>query len=695
MPGYERYQRLSEAIPQAVKRGSLRVTWQEDGKAFEYERDGKKFRYDLARRQATELAPATNAVAAPPPAPTPERPERGRQYTTATSPDGQWRAVHRDRNVWLSRTNGDPVAITTDGAEPTRLKYGTANWVYGEELYQTTAMWWATNSQWLAFYRFDESAVRDYYLTLDHTQIQSRLDVEPYMKVGAPNPVVDLLVYDVTRGQTITVDVRDGQKFSDEVVGHYVYGVSWTADGTELLFHRTNRRQNILEFCAANPTTGRTRVIVREEWPASWTENLPPIRRLRDGRRFLWTSHRTGWRNLYLYDLTGALLSTVTSHAFDVADVKFVDESAGLVYYTAHSGDNPMKLQLHRVTLEGRDERCLTDRAYHHTVDLAPDGAHFVDVAQTHDTPPVTWLRDADGRFVAELARSDLTRAKALGLLPVELLRFKAADGATDLYGLLHFPSNFRPNRKYPLLVSVYAGPETTGARETFTLPDTLTELGFLVASFDSRGASGRGKQMLDAIYGKLGTVEIDDQAAGVRSLWPRRYVDRERVGIYGTSYGGTAAAACLLRHPQVFQAACANSAVTDFRNYDTIYTERYLGLLPESAAAYDAMSLLPLAPNLQGRLLIFFGTADNNVHPANSLQLIAALQKAGKSVEVQVGPDQGHTAVNRERMLEFFIENLVLNKPPRYRPPAEPAATGRSVHGRQEQTSAPNRPPR
>ncbi|MBK9140000.1 MAG: DPP IV N-terminal domain-containing protein [Verrucomicrobia bacterium] len=674
MPGYERYERLAKEIPEAVKLGSLRVTWRDGGKAFEYERDGKKFRYDIALRQASEVPKATNEAVAPsPPATTDsERPERGRQYTSATSPDGQWKATYRDRNLWLSRTNADAVAITTDGSEKTRIKFGTANWVYGEELYQTTAMWWSTNSQRLAFYRFDERAVLDYYLTLDHTQFQNRLDVEPYMKVGAPNPVVDLLIYDVSNGHTVTVDVRSGQPFSNDVPGHYVYGVSWTADGSELLFHRTNRRQNIMEFCAADPVTGRVRVVVREEWLPSWTENLPPLRWLQDGRRFIWTSHRTGWRNLYLFDLSGALLSTLTTHSFDVADVKFVDEPAGLVYYTAHSGDNPMKLQLHRVTLDGRDERCLTDRAFHHTVDVAPDGRHFVDVAQTHDTPPVTWLRDAEGRFVAELARSDLTKAKKLGLLPVELLRFKAADGGTELYGMLHFPSNFRPSRKYPLLVHVYAGPETVGARETFTLPDTLTEFGFLVASFDSRSASGRGKRFLDAIYQKLGIVEIDDQAAGVQSLWPRRYVDRERVGIYGTSYGGTAAAACLLRYPQVFQAACASSAVTDFRNYDTIYTERYLGLLPGDAAAYDAMSLLKYAPALQGRLLIFFGTADNNVHPANSLQLIAALQKAGKSFEVQVGPDQGHTSVNRDRMMEFFIENLVINKPPKYQPPTE-----------------------
>jgi dipeptidyl-peptidase-4 len=311
--------------------------------------------------------------------------------------------------------------------------------------------------------------------------------------------------------------------------------------------------------------------------------------------------------------------------------------------------------------LDGKGDRKLTDPAFHHSVDLSPDGRHIIDVVETHDSAPATQLLDADGKRLAAIATSDMTRFTKLGLKPVEVFSFKAADGETELYGMLHFPSDFRPFKKYPLLVSVYAGPETVGARETFTLPNALTEYGFLVATLDSRSASGRGKRFLDAIYQKLGRPEIDDQAVGVKFLGERRYVDRRRVGIYGTSYGGTASALCLLRYPQVFQAACANSAVTDFRNYDTIYSERYMWIPQENKEGFDAGSVMTHAKNLKGRLMLFYGTADNNVHPANSLQLINALQKAGKSFEVQVGPDMGHTAVNRDRMMEFFIENLVI----------------------------------
>jgi dipeptidyl-peptidase-4 len=316
---------------------------------------------------------------------------------------------------------------------------------------------------------------------------------------------------------------------------------------------------------------------------------------------------------------------------------------------------------LHRVGLDGKGDVRLTDPAFNHSIDLAPDGKSMIDTCQTHDQPPFTRVLDAEGKVLADLTKSDMSRFDQLKLERVELFTFKAADGKTDLYGMLHKPSNFDPKKKYPLLVSVYAGPNTNGARETFATPNPITEYGFLFATIDSRSAGGRGKRFLDAIYEKLGVTEIDDQAAGVKALGTRPYVDSKRVGIYGTSYGGYASALCLLRYPDVFQAACAMSPVTSYRLYDSIYTERYMWIPEENKKGYDAGSAMTYADKLKGRLMIYFGTADNNVHPSNSLQLIKALEAAGKSFEVQVGPDKGHTAVSQPRMMEFFIENLVM----------------------------------
>ena len=661
-PGYDQYQKMTKEIQGAAKLGTLRVTWKDGGKAFEYTKDGKTYRFDIASKKTTEIGAAA-APAKPEGMGRPGGgPARGRQFTEAISPDKKFKAFYRDRNLWLSDADGkNETAVTTEGNEKARVKYGTASWVYGEELNQITAIWWSPDSAKLAFYRFDESKVPDYILQMNQTKQYSTAAIEAYPKAGEPNPIEDILVYDLAMKKTTLVDIRDGKPFEDAVVGHYAYRVSWSPDGKEFLFNRTNRRQNILEFAAADPATGKCRVIIREEWPTGWVENSPPMRYLKDNKRFIWTSERSGFRNFYLYDLTGKLLATLTNHPFEVGNIVQVDETAGFLYYLARDGANHMMMQFHRVKLDGKNDVRLTDPAYNHSVDLAPNGKYFVDVAQTHDSPPFTRLLDAKGKVVAELAKSDLTKFDQLGLKKTELFKFKSADGNRDLFGILNVPSNFDPAKKYPLLVSVYAGPGWSGARETFSTPSPLTEYGFLVASFDTRGSSGSGKRAMDAIYLHLGVVEMDDQAAGVKSLWDRPYLNKERVGIFGTSYGGYASAMCLLRHPDVFAAASAQSAVTSWNQYDSIYTERYMWIPQENKEGYDSGNAMKYVKDLKGRMMIYFGTADDNVHPTNAMQLIQALQAAGKSFELQVGPDLGHTGLNQQRMMEFFIENLVL----------------------------------
>lgn len=675
MPGYDNFQKMSGQLAGTVKRGTLTVSWKDGGKAFEYNKDGKRYRYTIAENKAEEVKAASKEEPAETPAktgrrrsgtPQPPGVARGRQATETASPDNKLKAVYKDRNLYITDIKGgNETPITTDGSEQLRIKYGTASWVYGEELYQNSAMWWSPDSKKLAYYRFDESKVKDYYLQLDQTKLQSRMNIEPYPKTGTDNPLVDLYVYDVASKKSVRIDVRSGKPFENDVVGYYVYAIAWSPDGKELLFNRTNRRQNVMEFTAANPDTGSCRVIVREEWLPSWTENLPKKRFLKDNNRFIWCSDRNGFKNWYLYDLSGKLHATLTNHQFEVVDTGIVrvDEEKNLLFYMARDGENPYKQQLHRVGLDGKGDVRLTDPKFYHTVDLAPDGKHFIDTYQAHNQPESTRLVNDEGKVLAELNKYDLTEFEKKGFRKVELFTYKAGDGTTDLYGMLHFPSNFDPNKKYPLLVGVYAGPETNGARETFTQPDRLTEYGFLVATLDSRSAAGRGKKFLDAIYLKLGITEVDDQAAGVKALWSRPYLDKTRVGIHGTSYGGYASILCLLRHPDVFQAACGSSSVTDFRHYDTIYTERYMYTPQENKKGYDEGSAMTYAKNLKGRLMIYYGTADDNVHPNNAMQLIRALQVAGKSFDVQVGPDLGHTAVNQLRMMEFFIENLVMRK--------------------------------
>jgi len=676
-PGYQQYQKMSQATRGgAYVSGQVNVVWSRDGKGMDYAWKGTAFHYDLDTRTLT-----TNSSANPAQLAAMARGSRGGVgavvggggsigfpgnarilMDTTTSPDRQWSAFVRDHNLWIGAPRGgNEFPVTTDANATNRVRYGVPTIVYGEELGMSFGMWWSPDSKKVAFYRFDERKVPDYTVVLDQTLQYDHKELDPYPTAGMPSPAVDVYIYDLETKKTTLVDVRDGKPFADDAPGYYVYRLAWTQDGKELLFSRMNRQQNTLELAAADPESGKTRVVVREEHLANWVDWMPGFEYLADHRRFIWTSERNGFKNFYLYDLSGKLLATLTDHPFEVADLVKIDEAAGVVYYMARDGDNYMKLQLHRVGLDGRNDVRLTDPAFHHTIGLSPQTNYIVDVIQTHDTPPATRLLDGEGKVAAELAKSDMAKFEELGLKKIEMFAFKAADGQSELHGMLSFPSNFDPNKKYPLLVNVYGGPNSNAAHETFSAPTLLTEFGFLVASFDSRSLAGRGRKFSDPVYHHLGIVEVDDQAAGVKALEERPYIDKERVGVYGTSYGGTMAALLLMRYPDLFKAASASSPVTDFQYYNDIYGERYEGLLSENMQGYLDAAVMPYVENLRGRLLLYYGTADTNVHNSNALRLIKVLQMAGKSFDLQVGPDLGHTAVGQARMMEFFIENLVM----------------------------------
>ncbi len=679
MPGYEQYQRMAPLIRTAVpgvggfgaRGGGGAILWSPDGKSVSFDNAGKHYRYDVASRTTTAVTETSAQSSGGRGRGTGgAMPERGRQFSFAVAPAGNHRAIYKDRNVWIGDSAGtNAVQITTDGSTQSRLKYGTASWVYGEELSQRTAMWWSPDGTKLAYYRFDESKVPDYYTTPGLTQIQDTVDVEAYPKPGVPNPVVDLFVYDVGTKKTTRVDVRDGKPFENASVGYYVFRVDWSPDGKELTFLRTNRRQNTLEMAACSPESGACRTVIHEEWPTGWIDDdpAPAVVWLQDHNRFLWESDRSGFKNYYLYDFKNAkLLNPVTQLHAEVAGIVRVDEPSKMLYYVGRDGENYMKFQLHRVGLDGKNDVRLTDPAFTHSVALSPDGRYFVDVAETHDQAPVTRLVDAHGTVVVELAKTDLAKFNDLGLKKVEMYTYATSDGQATLHGTMSFPSNFDPSKKYPVLVSVYGGPGVgNSTNERFQTPNAMAEYGFIVLTVEARTNPGMGHKYLDAVYLKLGQTEIDDMADGVKALWNRPYIDKTRVGIFGTSYGGYTSVMELLRHPDVFAAASASSPPTDWRNYDTIYTERYMWIPQENEDGYEKGSAMSYVNDLRGRLMLYYGTMDNNVHPSNMMQLIAALQHAGKSFEVQVGPDQGHSGLNSQRMMEFFIENLVIHPAP------------------------------
>lgn len=678
LPGHDRWKLVSDAMDRLAVGGRVsEVTWLEDGSGVEFRVGSERRRFVFATSAVEPVVGDAAAEEDRPRRARGNRPARGRQASTVRSPDGLWDAVCENHNVILKRADGSATrAVTTDGTF--KLGYGRASWVYGEELDQDSAMWWSPDSRFLAFYEFDDRNVPDFPLPVDWTALRPRVELESYPKAGDPNPIARLRIIQVGEiaalpelantpmGQSVVVDVGPDTE-------QYVYDVRWTPDSSALLFNRTGRRQDRLDLVAADPTTGATRVVVTESQPA-FQENRPTMRFLADGVRFVWESEASGWSQFELRSLAeGAKDSVVrlTTGEHPALEIVQIDETAGWLYYTAASGSVGMSAQLHRVRLDGTGQTRLTvSELNHHSFSIAPDHTRFVCVAEAADTPPVSTLLDMKGAIVAVLAESDTTVMQELRLVAPELFSFKADDGTTDLFGILYRPANFDPSRRYPLIVDVYGGPGVVTVRNRWVGARPDCELGYLIAQIQNRGTPDRGKAFETATYLRLGDLDLKDQADGVRALARRPYVDGARVGITGGSYGGYMSALALLKHPDLFKAAVAISAVTDWRHYDSIYTERYMRLPGENEAGYDQGSCVKLAAALSpdaaaqlgGRLLLMHGMADDNVHPNNVWQLAHALQQADIPFEMMFFPTMNHGVFGqavRSTKWSFFHRTL------------------------------------
>jgi dipeptidyl-peptidase-4 len=665
LPGAEAHGRIGRASRTIGGGGVVRDVRFDDGAAYFLSPEGW-VRVDLA----TGERDAADATALPPRAgggegggrrPRGPRPARGRQLTEATSDDGVWTAIHAGHNVSIRSNGGAELPITTDGTEA--FRYGTASWVYGEELDQTDAMWWSPDAKHLAFYAFDVSPTRDYYLVDGLTGLRSEVKKERYPKAGDPNPIAGLRICNVETGTVVTVDVGPDPD-------QYVYAVRWAPDGSELLFHRTNRHQDHLEVMAADPATGATRLVV-EERQDTWQRNRPLMQFLDDGHRFIWETEKSGWKQFELRDLDGSLvnpLSGTTDSTSDCAveSIVKIDEDAGVLWFTMRSSETPLNDQLHRVRLDGTDERRITSMDLNHgRFTIAPNGRAVAAVRQAVDHAPETVVYDEDGREVAVLAAGSDDGLADLGLHGGELVRFMSADGTTPLHAVLHLPAGADRDAiaRYPLVVDVYGGPESRGPQNTWSPANPLCELGFAVASIENRGTLGRGKAFEGATYLRLGGPDLDDQAAGVKAIVAAHpEIDPNRVGITGHSYGGYMSSLALVRHPDVFHAGVAGAPVTDFRNYDTIYTERYMRTPQENPEGYDAGSVVKLADRLEGALLLLHGMQDDNVHPANTFQLAQKLQDGDIPFEMQIFPNATHgipSAAYRSAKWSFLQEHL------------------------------------
>ncbi len=575
------------------------------------------------------------------------------------SPDSKYVSFVRDHNLWLvSTSDGKERAFTTGGTEPVRK--GELDWVYPEELELYTAYWWAPDSSAIAYLEMTESKVTQFPL-VNFESYSGEADLQRYPVAGGGNPTVRVLVSSLTGGEPRVMDIGTNSDM-------YIPRVNWLPDSRHLAIQRLNRDQNVLDLLVADCSTGKSSTLLIEKDPY-WINVNDDLYFFKDGKRFLWASERSGYRHLYLYGLDGKQIAQLTTGDWEVSHVDHVDESQGIVYFTS-TEKSPTERQLCRVGLDGSGFARITKQDGFHNVNFSPDASHYIDTYSNAATPPRQDLFSADGTKSATLNENKVEALTQFHLSPVEFSTVKAHDG-TSLNCFLIKPPNFDPAKKYPVIVYTYGGPHAQVVLNAWTGSNLLwhemmAQKGYIIFALDNRGSSGRGHVFEESIHYHFGRPELADQLDGVAWLKQQPWVDPQRMGIWGWSYGGHMTLHAMFEASDLFKVGFAGGPVTDWHYYDTIYTERYMGLPQQHESEYKQSSPVTQVDGFKGKLLIAQGTGDDNVHYSNTLALINDLIARGMYVEVIAAPGRGHGVSDPParkivftRVTQFFLGNL------------------------------------
>ncbi len=584
------------------------------------------------------------------------------------SPQGNFVSYVREQNLYvLALSTGIERAITTDGAGA--ISYAMADFAAQEEMYRISGYWWSKDDRKIAFTRTDESGVvlkNRYEIGVNGgvTTIAQR-----YPFAGTPNAIVDLAVIDLASSKLTWMNLGKNKD-------HYLPRIDWSPDGT-LAVQRQSRDQKLIELIFFDPATGKGKVILKER-QQNFTNIHSDLRFIEEGKQFVWSSERSGFRHLYLYKKNGSLRRQLTSGDWQVAatsrrggGLRSVDETHGFVYFEA-SVETPTERNLYRVPLNGGGVERLTESGGWHTTQVSSDGSFFVDSGDSPIRPRYTAIRSMDGQLLSYVTENALDEKHPYfpylaNHLKSEFGEFVVEDG-TRLHYQITKPAHFDPEQKYPAIVFLYGGPGAQLVRHTWavTFNQVLAQNGYVIFTMDNRGSSNRGKAFEDVLYRNMADYEVRDQVTGAQMLKNLAYVDPERVGIYGWSYGGYMTLMSMLKHPGFFAAGIAGAPVTDWRLYDTHYTEQYMGMPNYFGNAYKISSPMTYVDKLADPLLLIHGMADDNVFFDNSVALIGALQKARKSFELMTYPGKSHRItgldekIHRDQLrLDFFDRHL------------------------------------
>ena len=588
--------------------------------------------------------------------------ENGPQRLATFSPDGTKIAFVRDNDLfYLDLNMGEEHRVTTDG-KYNHLINGSTDWVYEEEFSITRGFAWSPDSKKLAFYRFDESRVKQFNMTLFQGRLYPENYTFKYPKAGEKNSIVQIWVYDLTTGKKVQMDTG---KETDQ----YIPRIKWTKDPNILAMVRENRLQNHIEILLADAATGRSSVVYSEKnkyYIEEIDDNYPVF--LDDGKEFVLYSEKDGYKHFYLYDLNGNLIRQLTKGKWDVDRFLGIDNKKKLLYYTS-SEESPLRRSVYVVSLDGKTKKKLSQQTGTNSAVFSKGFRYYINYYSSVSTPTVVTLHDATGKLIRTLEDNRELKEKVgeYGVKPKEFFTFTTSDGV-ELNGWMIKPPDFDPSKKYPVFFNNYGGPGSQTVRDNWSYGwnELLAQRGYIVVSVDNRGTGARGEAFKKITYGQLGKYETQDQIEAARYVGSLPYVDSTRIGVWGWSYGGFMAASCLFKGHGVYKMGISVAPVTSWRYYDTIYTERYMGLPQDNAKGYDDNSPINFCGELEGKYLLIHGTADDNVHFQNSVELMEALIQAGKQFEVQIYPDKNHGISGGNtrfhlytRMTEFVEKNL------------------------------------
>lgn len=578
------------------------------------------------------------------------------------SPDGKKIAFAQANNLFVyDIESNSKIQLTIDGKKNAIIN-GITDWVYEEEFAEVRAFDWSSDSKKIAFIRFDETQVPEFSMDIFKKNLYPKSESFKYPKAGEKNALVSLFICEVATKEKKEIDLSQYSDF-------YIARMKWTNDANTLSAQILNRHQNNLDLVYVDSNSGTTKIVLTEK-DAAYVDVTEDLTYLKDNS-FIWTSEKDGFNHIYLYDKTGKLINQVTKGNWEITKYYGLDEKTKTIFYQS-TENGSINRDIYSISLDGKNKKRLSEKTGTNGATFSPNFQYYINSFSNSQIPTTFTLNNSkDGKIVQAIVSNDelLQKLKNYNLPTKEFFVLKTAKGH-DLNAWIIKPKDFDATKKYPVFMYQYSGPGSQQVNNDWNGSDdywfmSLTQMGYIVACVDGRGTGFKGANFKKCTQLQLGKYEVEDQIDAAKVIGNYEYVDKTRIGIFGWSYGGFMSSNCLFKGADVFKMAIAVAPVTNWRFYDSIYTERYMQTPQENASGYDDNSPINFVDKLKGNLLLIHGTADDNVHVQNSMQMIEALVQANKQFDWAIYPDKNHGIYGGKTRIQLYnkMTNFIKEK--------------------------------